>query len=456
VTPFDKGLPASEEAERFTLGAVLAHGDLYLEAAAIVQPEDFSTESRRRICKSMAAIQDRGEVIDRMTVYNELQRHGEAESVGGFSALLDLEEGIPNIVSIASWASIVRDKSLLRRIIFSSQNTMNRCLMGEEAPDQILAAAGETLLKLGDGRGGGQLASPEQIIDNHPGGISGFLDPSWHATGLPTGFAKFDEMTGGLHPGDLTIIAGRPGHGKTAWAGNVAEYVALKLKKTVAIFSLEMSKESLLNRLMCSVARVDGFRWRAGYTNADERRRLNRAMNEIIEAPLRIDDSATVNLMEIHSKLRRLKQERSDLALAIVDYLQLMGGGGRSENRTQEVSAQSRGFKLMAKALGIPIMVLSQLSRAPETRAGDHRPQLSDLRESGAIEQDADLVGFVYRPEMYDRDREELRGLAELIIGKQRNGPVGTVKLVFLHGQTKFENTAQDQPAMQELEQRND
>jgi replicative DNA helicase len=231
--------------------------------------------------------------------------------------------------------------------------------------------------------------------------------------------------------------------GKTALALNIAQHVALKLKQTVAVFSLEMSKESLLTRMLCAAARVDSQRFRAGYLTQEERRKLNHSLHELVEAPLYIDDTAGVHLMDMHAKLRRLQQERK-LGLVIVDYLQLMTAHGRHENRNQEVSALSRGMKMLAKELNVPMMVLSQLSRAVETRQGDHRPQLSDLRESGSIEQDADVVGFIFREEVYHREREDLRGLAELIVAKQRNGPVGTVNLVFLHAQTKFENRAED------------
>ena len=232
--------------------------------------------------------------------------------------------------------------------------------------------------------------------------------------------------------------------GKTALALNIAQHVAMKLKQTVAIFSLEMSRESLLTRMLCAAARVDSQRFRAGYLNQEERRKLHHALSQIVESPLYIDDTSGAHLMEMHAKLRRLEQEGKKPGLVIVDYLQLMTAHGRFENRNQEVSALSRGMKLLAKELNVPIMLLSQLSRAVETRQGDHRPQLSDLRESGSIEQDADIVGFVFREEIYHRDREDLRGLAELIVAKQRNGPVGTVNLVFLHAQTKFENRAED------------
>jgi replicative DNA helicase len=317
-------------------------------------------------------------------------------------------------------------------------------MMAEEAPDEILAGAEETLLKLGEAQVKSGLLNPDEILQAYDGGISAFLDPSKRVKGVSTGFLKLDEYTGGMHGGDLFILAGRPSMGKTAFALNIAQHVALRNKQTVAVFSLEMSKESLLTRMLCAAARVDSQRFRTGYLTQDERRRLNQSLQDLVEAPLYIDDTAGLHLMDMHAKLRRLKSERKQLGLVIVDYLQLMSVRGRSENRNQEVSALSRGLKLLAKELNVPMMVLSQLSRAVETRQGDHRPQLSDLRESGSIEQDADVVGFVFREEVYNRDREDLKGLAELIIAKQRNGPIGTVNLVFLHAQTKFENRAED------------
>jgi len=320
---------------------------------------------------------------------------------------------------------------------------INRCMLDSEEPDQILAGAEETLLKLGEARVKSGLLTPSQILEDYEGGINAFLDPSKRIKGISTGFAKLDEMTGGLHGGDLCIVAARPSMGKTALALNIAQHVALKLHQTVAIFSLEMSKESLLTRMLCAAARVDSQRFRAGYLNPEERRKLSHGLHELAEAPLYIDDTPGVHLMDMHAKLRRLQAERK-VGLVIVDYLQLMTGRGRFENRNQEVSALSRGMKMLAKEMNVPMLVLSQLSRAVETRQGDHRPQLSDLRESGSIEQDADLVGFIFREEVYNRDREDLRGLAELIVAKQRNGPVGTVNLVFLHAQTKFENRAED------------
>lgn len=444
ATATEKGLPTNLDAERFVLGSILLDDVLFVQAAGTLEPDDFSLEKHRRIFRRMGELHERGERIDRITIANELMKFNELEACDGLTYLVSLDDGLPQIPNLDAYIRIVKDKSVLRRIIFTSQHMMNRCLLGEEAPEEILAGAEETLLKLGEARVKAGLLHSQHILEQYEGGLSAFLDPSKRIKGISSGFTKFDEYTGGMHPGDLVILAGRPSMGKTALALNIAQHVALKLKQTVAVFSLEMSKESLLTRMLCAAARVDSQKFRAGYLNQEERRKLNQALHELVEAPLYIDDTAGLHLMDMHAKLRRLKAERGDIKLVVVDYLQLMTGRGRFENRNQEVSALSRGMKLLAKELHVPMLVLSQLSRAVETRQGDHRPQLSDLRESGSIEQDADLVGFIFREEVYRREREDLRGLAELIIAKQRNGPVGTVNLVFLHSQTKFENRAED------------
>ncbi len=444
---FERGLPANVDAERFVLGSILLNQDTYFQVAGAVEPEDFSLEKHRRIFARMKDLYDRGEKIDRVTLANELMKQGQLESVDGFSYLISLDEGLPALSNLDSYIRIVKDKATLRKLIFSAQKVIDRCLIGEEEPDEILAGAEESLLKLGEARSGEKLESPATVIGKFPGGVNAFLDPSQRVSGLGTGFAKFDEMTGGLHGGELLILAARPSMGKTALALNIAQHVAThpQMRKPVAVFSLEMSSASLLTRLLCSAARVDQHKFRAGYLNADERRKLQVALADLTESPLFLDDTAGVNLMDIHSKLRRLQAEHG-LSLVVIDYLQLMSSRGRSENRNQEVSAISRGLKLMAKDLNVPFLVLSQLSRAAETRIGDHKPQLSDLRDSGSIEQDADLVAFIFREEVYKRDREDLRGLADLIVAKQRNGPIGNVPLRFLGQFTRFENRAEDLP----------
>jgi len=442
---FEKGLPANPDAERFVLGSILLNDSAYLQVAGTLEPDDFSLEKHRRIFLRMKDLYERGEHIDRVTLADELMKQGQLESVDGLSYLISLDEGLPELANLEGYIRIVKDKSVLRKLIFSAQSVINRCLLGEEEPDAILASTEESLLKLGESRSRDQLTSPASIIEKFPGGISAFLDPSQRVRGLSTGFAKFDEMTGGLNGGELFILAARPSMGKTALALNIAQHVAThpKMRKPVAVFSLEMSSSSLLTRLLCAAARVDQHKYRAGFLNQEERRKLQVALADLTEAPLFLDDTAGVNLMDVHSKLRRMKSEHG-LSLVVIDYLQLMSSRGRIENRNQEVSAISRGLKLMSKDLNVPFVVLSQLSRASETRPGDHKPQLSDLRDSGSIEQDADLVAFIYREEVYKRDREDIKGLADLIIAKQRNGPIGTVPLRFLGQFTRFENRAED------------
>ncbi len=440
----ERGLPVNLDAERFVLGSIMIQESAYVQVAGILEADDFSLEKHRRIFNRMGELQDRGDTIDRVTLANELMKHGELESVDGLTYLVSLDEGLPHIANLDGYIRIVKDKSVLRRIIFTSQKLIDQCLIGQEEPDTILASAGETLLKLGESRASQALLRPGQIIEGYQGGLTAFLDPSRRIKGISTGFVKLDEMTSGFHGGELIILAARPAMGKTALALNIAQHVATCSEPSpVAVFSLEMSKESLLTRMICSAARVDQQKFRMGYLGHDERRKLQVAAADLSEAPLFIDDTAATNLMDIHAKLRRLKAEHG-LGLVVVDYLQLMSGRGRFENRNTEVSALSRGLKLLSKELDVPFLVLSQLSRATETRQGDHRPQLSDLRESGSIEQDADMVMFIFREEIYKPDRDDLRGSAELLLSKQRNGPTGKVKMVFLRECTKFENPLHD------------
>jgi len=442
---FDRGLPTSIEAERLVLGAIQIDESAFIATAGVIDPDDFAIEKHRRIFAAMVSLHERGDKIDRITVAHELMKRGHLESVDGLSYLTSLDDGLPQIHNIEAYVQIVKEKSTLRRVILQAQRLIERCMLDHEDAMTILGDAEEALLKLGESQKRQHLLNPRQILEQYEGGVSAFLDPSRRVKGLSTGFRKFDEMTSGMHEGELLILAARPSMGKTALAMNIAMHVSThpRIQKPVAVFSLEMSKEMLLNRLVCSKARVDQQKFRLGFLNSEERRRLQLAMAELAEAPLFIDDTAGANLMDIHAKLRRLKAEHG-LSLVVIDYLQLMSSRGRVENRVQEVSAMSRGLKLLAKEMGVPFLVLSQLSRATEQRQGDPIPILSDLRESGSIEQDADLVMFVYRPEYYKRDRDDLKGLAELIVAKQRNGPVGKVPLVFIHEFTLFENRAED------------
>src|ERR1044072_6963964 len=320
----EKGLPTNVDAERFVLGSILLDESLYVQAAGTLEADDFSLQKHRLIFRRMGELQDRGEKIDRVTVANELMKFNELEACDGLSYLVSLDDGLPHIPNLDSYIRIVKDKAVLRRIIFASQNMMNRCLVGEEEPGDILAGAEETLLKLGEARVKTGLVNAETILSDYEGGINAFLDPSKRIKGISTGFAKFDEMTGGLHAGDLVILAARPSMGKTALALNMAQHVALRNKQTVAVFSLEMSKESLLTRMLCSAARVDSQRFRAGYLTQEERKKLNHALHELVDSPLYIDDTAGLHLMDMHAKLRRVQAERGKIGLVILDYLQLI------------------------------------------------------------------------------------------------------------------------------------
>ena len=449
----ERGLPANLGAEQFVLGSILLDDTIFPQAAGAVDSGDFNVEKHRRIFLRMADLHARGERIEYLTLVNELDKHGQLESVGGIAYIASLTDGMPRLDSIDSYLKIVKDKSLLRVLIYTAQNIINDCIEGGEEVEDLIAEAESAVMRVGDARLRSGLSNPRQIVEDYAGGVNAFLDPSKRVQGLSTPFIDFDERTTGLHAGELIVLAARPAMGKTAMALNIAQHVASdqpdKPGRPVAIFSLEMSKESLLTRMLCTAARVDSHRFRGGYLNQDERRRLSAALSQLVEAKLFIDDSAGTTMMDISAKCRRLKSEHG-LALVIIDYMQLMSAKGRYDSRVQEISALSRGLKLLAKDLGTPIIALSQLSRAPEIRTGDHRPQLSDLRESGSIEQDADLVGFIFREELYKPDREDLHGVAELIIGKQRNGPTGRIKLAFLPKFVKFENLAPAAPDDQE------
>ena len=437
-------LPANIDVERLVLGAVIRDSTRYPKAAEALTADDFSLEKHRRIWEAMGVLHKRGDRIDRITLAACLQGRGQLESVDGLAYLADLDQGLPDIPQADTYMHLLRRVAVRRRIAYAGQFAMDQALDPREEPETVIAQTVERLTSAEQMLPTtGDMATVAEIIEEQ-GGVNVVLDPAQRVKGLTTGFVKFDEMTGGLRKGDLIIIGARPAMGKTAWALNIAQYVVLgKHPQGVALFSLEMSKESLLTRLLCAVARMDGHKFRAGYVNADERRRLQFAAHQLSEAPLFIDDRATVSLAHLRTSLSRLRAKR-EIALVIVDYLQLMTPLGKFENRNQEVAALSRGLKMLAKDHDLPVMALSQLSRACETRQGSHRPQLSDLRETGSLEAEADLVCLIFRPEMYKTEREDLRGLAELIVAKQRNGPTGTVNLVFLKQFTKFENRTSD------------
>jgi replicative DNA helicase len=433
----ERSLPSSIDAERSLLGSVLVNNENYYRIVEFLRPEDFYLDSHRVIFRNMTGLMENSRAIDLITLQDELLRNASLESAGGIGYLSGLLEGIPYLTNIEHYIDIVRDKSLLRQMINSASKVISECFDQAEPADAILDQAEQALFNLSEHRTKSGFVSVAEMEEDTQKLLTKLYEDKEMITGVATGFTDLDRMTSGFQPGDLVILAARPSMGKTALALNVAQYVALKKGLPVGIFSLEMSKQQLLMRFLCAESLVDAHKVRTGYIGKDDFRQLIDALAAVTRAPLYIDDSSSLTIMEMRAKARRLKAEHG-LSLLIVDYLQLMSGYGRVENRVQEISGISRGLKALAKELEVPVIALSQLSRAPEQRQGDHRPQLSDLRESGSIEQDADVVLFIYREEVYKRD-EENEGKADLIISKQRNGPIGNVKLAFLKQYTKFE-----------------
>ena len=447
-----QALPANIEAERSILGAILLDNLAYNQAAEHLKPEDFLLDSHRRIYSRMIDLSEASHSIDLITLCEELSRKSELETIGGAAYVSGLLDGVPDRPSIENYIKIVRDKSLLRSLIHTATAAIARASEQGDAAEEILNDTEAQIFQLSEKRIGRGFMGVQEIIRESFGSVDAFLQRGSRITGLETHYVDLDEKTSGFQKSDLIIVAGRPSMGKTSFAMNIAENVAIEDRKTVAVFSLEMSKEALLQRMLCSVARVDAHKFRTGSLWQDDMRKITRAIEQLAEAPIFIDDTPGITISEMRAKARRLLQSKGSLDLIVVDYLQLMSGGGkRYENRTQEVSAISRGLKALAKELAVPVVALSQLSRAPESRgAGDHRPQLADLRESGSIEQDADLVMFIFREEIYKQDDPELQGKAEIIIAKQRNGPIGRVNLAFIKHSTRFESLAEGGNSPQE------
>jgi replicative DNA helicase len=437
-------LPANVDAERSILGAILLDNHAYSDAAEHLRPEDFSLDSHRRIYSRMMELTETSRAIDLITIAEELSRHKEVEAVGGVAYLASLTDGLPRRLNIENYIKIVRDKALMRGLIHAANAAIARAADQSDPAEEVLNDAEAAIFQLSEKRIGRGFMGIQEIVRDSFGSVDALLQRGQRITGLATHYMDLDEMTSGLQASDLVIIAARPSMGKTALAMNIAENAAIADQKVVGMFSLEMSREALLLRLLCSCARVDSHKMRTGSLWREDMQKVVRAMEQLANAPVYIDDTPGLSLSEMRAKARRLKQSLGKLDLIIVDYMQLMSGGGRRyENRTQEVSAISRGLKALAKELAVPVVALSQLSRAPESRGGDHRPQLADLRESGSIEQDADLVMFIFREEVYKQDDPELQGRAEIIIAKQRNGPTGKVKLAFLKNSTRFESLAE-------------
>jgi len=434
-------LPANIEAERSILGAVLLDNHAFNDAAEHLKPEDFSIDSHRRIYSRMMDLAESSRPIDIITLVEELEQKKDLQAVGDVGYISGLLDGVPDRPSIDHYVRIVRDKAILRGLISVSNAAIAKASEQADPADEILNEAEAAVFQLSEKRIGKGFQGIKEIVRNSFGSMDELLKRGQRITGLETHFTILDEMTTGFQKSDLIIVAARPSVGKTSFAMNIAENAAIDDGKVVGVFSLEMSCEALVQRLLCSRAMVDAQRFRTGTFFSSDMPKIQRAAEELTSSLLFIDDAPGLTISEMRAKARRLKQSQGRLDLLVVDYLQLMSGGSkRFENRTVEVSSISRGLKAIAKELGVPVVALSQLSRAPESRGGDHRPQLSDLRESGSIEQDADVVMFIFREELYKQDDPDLKGRAEIIIAKQRNGPIGKFNLAFLHNSTRFAN----------------
>jgi replicative DNA helicase len=446
---FESPLPASVDAEKTILGAILLDNAAHAEAAEKIEADDFSLDSHQRIFKRMTELINLQRAVDIVTLANELSRLKEIESIGGVAYLASLTEGLPRRPVIDEYIRIVKDKSMLRKLMLICSNAIARAANQGEAALDVLGSAEKQLIEVNEKGLKMGFQSLEEIVKDSFGTIDNLYKHSREVTGLATDFTEFDKKTSGLQKGELIIIAGRPSMGKTALAINIAQNAAVNHNAIVAIFSLEMSKESLLRRMLASQAWVDQDKLRKGFIDGEDQKKLQNALTQLVDTHLFIDDTAAISLDEMRAKTRRLKHIHDGLDLVVVDYLQLMSatvpssGKKQYENRVQEVSALSRGLKALAKELNVPVVALSQLSRAGVQRKDDKRPQLSDLRESGSIEQDADVVAFIHRESYYKRNEEMSeadRAKSEIIIEKQRNGPTGTVYLNFISRFTRFDN----------------
>ena len=443
---FDRTPPFSMEAETAVLGGMLIDREAVTRAVEILNDGMFYREANRRLYRAMIRLFERGDVIDVITVSEELKKTGELDASGGFDYLGQLVDAVPTAANIEYHARIIRDKALLRRLVEQSSQIIRDVYdLGERDVDEILDQAEARIFQVAESHKREGFVWIKEILWSTFEHIEKLQASGTGITGVATGFPDLDRMTTGLQKGDLCIVAARPSMGKTALALNVAANAAITNGVAVAIFSLEMSSEQLVQRLLCAEGRIDALKLRRGRLSQEEHQRLAAAAGHLNTAPIWIDDQPGSNVLEIRAKARRLQSElRSDgkdLGMILIDYMQLMSSAGQSENRVQEVSQISRGLKALARELEVPVVALSQLSRGPEQRT-DKRPMLSDLRESGSIEQDADVVMFLYRPEYYAAadKRDELEGKAELIVGKQRNGPTGVLQLYFQKSYTRFDS----------------
>jgi replicative DNA helicase len=442
VATAERTLPHNLEAERSVLGAILVHNDAFNLAAQVIDSNDFYRDAHRRIFDKMVALNERHDAIDFVTLKEELAKAGQLDEVGGPAYIASLADGVPRATNVEYYSKIVKEKSTLRNLIYAANKILSNAYEADQDSDIVLDDAESAIFAVADDRLKAGFVPMRELVKESFPKIEQLFEQKRLITGVPTGFVDLDEMTRGLQGGDLVIVAARPSMGKTSLVLNIAQYVATQPEHAVGFFSLEMSKESLFLRLLTAEAQVDGHRLLSGAIGGKDYGRISHALETLSSMMLFIDDTANIGVLEMRAKSRRLQAEHG-LSLLIVDYIQLMSGRGRFENRTLELASISRSLKGLAKELRVPIVVLSQLSRAPESRS-DHRPQLSDLRESGALEQDADVVVLIYRDDVYNRDPNSPdAGTAELILAKQRNGPTGTVRLAFLREQTRFANLAQ-------------
>ncbi len=440
VTLGEKVLPQNIEAEKAVLGSMLIEKEATAKAVEILQKKSFYKESHQKIFQVIVDLYDRDEAVDIVIIAEELKKSGNSLSnVGGAQYLTSLINSVSTAANVEYYAKIVREKAILRELINVSTRIITESYEGEEDVGSLLDKAEQYIFNIAQAKLTQGFIPVSEMVHDSIELIENLYKKKEHITGVPTGFCDFDEKTGGLHSSNLIIIAGRPSMGKTSFALSIAQYAAIEKKMPVAIFSLEMSKEEVLMRMLCSEAKVNLHHVRTGFLSKKGWPALTSAASRLSEAPIYIDDAPAPTVLEMKARARRLKAEKG-LALLIIDYLQLMPGRtGKAEYRQQDVSEITRALKILAKELNVPVVALSQLSRAPEKRT-EPRPQLADLRESGAIEQDADVVAFIYREEYYKPNQPDLEGKAELIVGKQRNGPTGTIPLTFQKEHARFNN----------------
>jgi replicative DNA helicase len=438
----ERPLPNNLDAERSVLGAILVDNHALNTALETLRSDDFFLDQHRRVFNQMISLAETQQAIDLITLTEELHRRGDLEAAGGAPYLASLADGMPRVSNVEHYARIVKEKAMLRNLIHTTHNIQQRAFEGEDGADTILDNAESSIFAIAEDRVKEGLIPIKEIVNRNFERLEKIFREGKSITGVPTGYVELDKLTSGFQSSELLILAARPSQGKTALALNLAENIAIRAGQPVAIFSLEMSKESLLQRLIASVAQIDAHKFRTGHLSREDWRRMTEALGSISSSPVWIDDAGSISVLEIGAKARRLKRDKG-LSLLIVDYLQLITARGRFGNRQEEVASISRGLKGLAKELQIPVLVLSQLTRAPER--DERGPQLSDLRESGAIEQDADVVMFIYRPHFFKagatpEEREE----TELRIAKQRNGPTDNVRFVFRSRLTRFEEAAPD------------